>query len=82
MSERSTPPTTSISDAERAADDGFPHLPLLEEWLPERAADDGSPHLPLLEEWLPKPLAPTDPERAEEPLREERQDEQASVKSR
>jgi hypothetical protein len=63
MSERPIPPATPISDAERAADDGFPHLP-------------------LLEEWLPKPLTPTDPERSEEPLREERQDEQTSVKSR
>ena len=36
MSERPIPPATPISDAERAADDGFPHLPLLEEWLPER----------------------------------------------
>jgi hypothetical protein len=63
MSERPTPPTTSISDTDRAADDGFPHIPALEEWRPE-------------------PLTPTDPERSEEPLREERQDEQASVKSR
>ena len=54
---------------------------MLKEWLPERAANDGLPHLPLLEEWLPKPLTSTDPERSEEPLREERQDERASVKS-
>ena len=81
MSERPIPPATPISDADRAADDGFPHLPLLKEWLPERAANDGLPHLPLLEEWLPKPLTSTDPERSEEPLREERQDERASVKS-
>lgn len=64
MSERPTPLAPQPSDAERAADDGFPHLPLLEEWLPERAT-------------------PTDPERSvEEPLHEEREDEQVSGHNR